>query len=118
MTNTFTWLHLSDLHLTCKKDGEDWTVKSINQDVVIRSLLEAIEKELIKKEQKPNLIFITGDLVHGGKAEEYLVAKEFCERLLKITGLSKQQLFIVPVNRDEIKSIHTKSWYQFNRSFA
>ena len=50
MTNTFTWLHLSDLHLTCKKDGEDWTVKSINQDVVIRSLLEAIEKELIKKE--------------------------------------------------------------------
>ena len=117
MTNTFTWLHLSDLHLTCKNDGKDWTVKSINQDVVIRSLLDAIEKELIKKQQKPNLIFITGDLVHGGKAEEYQVAKEFCDQLLKITELPKQRLLIVPgnhdVNRDEIKPLHTKNWYQF-----
>jgi len=31
MTDTFTWLHSSDLHLTCKKDSEDWTAKSINQ---------------------------------------------------------------------------------------
>jgi len=87
MTKTLTWLHLSDLHLTCKKEAEDWTVNSINQDIVIRSLLEAIEKLLIQKEQKPDLIFITGDLVHGGKKDEYLVAKEFCEQLLQITGL-------------------------------
>ncbi len=80
-------------------------------------MLEAIEKELIKKEQKPSLIFITGDLVHGGQADEYQVAKEFCDQLLKITGLPKDRLFIVPgnhdVNRNDIKPIHTKNWYQF-----
>lgn len=119
MDNKLTWLHLSDLHLTCRKNKDnDWTVKSINQDIVIRSLLEAIDKLLIQKEQKLDLIFITGDLVHGGKAEEYEVAKEFCQQLLKITGLSKQQLFIVAgnhdVNRGEIKPIHSKSFYQFN----
>ena len=38
MKDALTWLHLSDLRLTCKKDDDDWTVKSINQDVVIRSL--------------------------------------------------------------------------------
>ena len=119
MDNKLTWLHLSDLHLTCSKNkNNDWTVKSINQDVVIRSLLEAIDKLLIQKEQKPDLIFITGDLVHGGKTEEYEVAKEFCQQLLKITGLSKKQLFIVAgnhdVNRGEIKPRHSKIFYQFN----
>lgn len=118
MNNKLTWLHLSDLHLTCKSKENDWTVKSINQDIVIRSLLEAIEKLLIQKEQKPDLIFITGDLVHGGKPEEYQVAEEFCRKLLEITGLTKQQLFIVPgnhdVNRVEVKPIHIKNWCNFD----
>ncbi len=63
MTNTLTWLHLSDLHLTYKNDEQDWTTKSINQDTVIHSLLRDIKKLLIDKSQKPDLIFITGDLV-------------------------------------------------------
>ncbi len=44
MTNTFTWLHLSDLHLTCKKDDKDWTVKSINQDVVFGLCWKQLKK--------------------------------------------------------------------------
>ncbi len=63
MNNTLTWLHLSDLHLTCKAVGNNWTVNSINQDIVIHSLLEGIKKLLIQKGQKLDLIFITGDLV-------------------------------------------------------
>ncbi len=118
MTKLLTWLHLSDLHLTCKKDSEDWTIKSINQDIVIRSLLEAIQELLIEKDQKPDLVFITGDLVRGGKPDEYKVATEFCDQLLKITNLSKQQLFIVPgnhdVNRDEINPAHKKRLYLFD----
>ncbi len=90
MTKSLTWLHLSDLHLTCKKDSDDWTVQSINQDTVIDSLLKAIKELLIEEGKKPDLIFITGDLVHGGQHDEYKVATEFCDQLLKITGLSKQ----------------------------
>ena len=120
MSNSLTWLHLSDLHLTAKPKGQDWTVKSINQDSVIDSLLKAIDKLLIQKSIKPDLIFITGDLVYSGKPDEYQVAEEFCEQLLTITGLSKQQLFVVPGNHDvdrtEIKPLHLKSWYQFNDS--
>jgi len=118
MNNTLTWLHLSDLHLTAKPKDQDWTVKSINQDTVIASLLKAIDTLLIQKSIKPDLIFITGDLVYSGKSDEYQVAEEFCNRLLSITGISKQQLFIVPGNHDvdrtEIKPLHLKSWYQFN----
>ncbi|KJV07562.1 metallophosphoesterase [Methylocucumis oryzae] len=120
MNNTLTWLHLSDLHLTAKPKDQDWTVKSINQDTVIRSLLEAIDNLLIKKDIHPDLIFITGDVVFSGKSDEYQVAEEFCKQLLTITGLSKQQLFIVPGNHDvdrtEIKPLHLKSWYQFDTS--
>ncbi|MGZ3752744.1 MAG: metallophosphoesterase family protein, partial [Mucilaginibacter sp.] len=119
MDKKLTWLHLSDLHLTCRKSGNnDWTTESINQDIVIQSLLEAIQNLLIKKGQKLNLIFITGDLVHGGKEEEYEVAGEFCRQLLKITGLSTKQLFIVPgnhdVNREAIKKVHMDGLYKFN----
>lgn len=117
MNNTITWLHLSDFHLTCISKDTDWTKESINQDTVIRSLLDAIDELLIKKDQKPDIIFITGDLTYGGKEEEYQVAEEFCNQLLTITGLKKQNLFIVPgnhdVNRQEVKALHTKSWYQF-----
>ncbi len=81
-------------------------------------MLEAIQELLIEKDQKPDLIFITGDLVHGGKPDEYKVATEFCDQLLKITYLSKQQLFIVPgnhdVNRDEINPAHKKRLYLFD----
>ncbi|WP_019867460.1 metallophosphoesterase [Methylovulum miyakonense] len=100
MSNTLTWLHLSDLHLTALPKAKDWTVQSINQDIVIRSLLDAINKLLIKKGIQPDLIFITGDLAYSGKPDEYQVAEEFCNQLLTITGLSKQQLFIVPGNHD------------------
>jgi predicted phosphodiesterase len=117
MNNTLTWLHLSDLHLTCKSKDKDWTVKSINQDIVIKSLLEAIDDLLIKKGQNPDIIFITGDLVHGGKEDEYQVAEEFCKKLLEITGLNKQSLFIVPgnhdVNREKVTETHIKKWYPF-----
>jgi 3',5'-cyclic AMP phosphodiesterase CpdA len=118
MNNTLTWLHLSDLHLTCKNKDKDWTVKSINQDIVIKSLLEAIDNLLIKKGQNPDIIFITGDLVHGGKEDEYQVAEEFCNQLLDKTGLNKQNLFIVPgnhdVNREKVESLHIKRWYPFD----
>lgn len=117
MNNTLTWLHLSDLHLTCKTDNKDWTTESNNQDTVINSLLTAIQTLLIDKQQKPNIIFITGDLVYSGQTKEYEVAKEFCEQLLTITGLTKQQLFIVAgnhdVNRKEIKPLHIESYYKF-----
>lgn len=119
MDNKLTWLHLSDLHLTCiESKDNDWTIKSINQDMVIKSLLKAINQFLIKKRQKPDLIFITGDLVHGGKEEEYKVAEEFCLQLLEITGLTKQQLFIVPgnhdINREEIPPLHITRLYPFS----
>jgi predicted MPP superfamily phosphohydrolase len=118
MNKTLTWLHLSDLHLTCKGKDTDWTLKSINQDIVIHSLLDAIDKLLIKKGQKPDIIFITGDLTHSAKKDEYEIAEVFCEKLLEITGVDKENLFIIPgnhdVNRQEVKPLHTKSWYQFN----
>jgi predicted phosphodiesterase len=117
MNNTLTWLHISDLHLTCKDKNKDWTTKSINQDIVIRSMLDKIDKLINQNKLQPDLIFITGDLVHGGETDEYQAAEEFCRQLLGISKLTIQQLFIVPGNHDvkrsEISNVHLKRLYNF-----
>ena len=100
------YLHLSDLHLTGGKTGDP--VKSFNQDMVTKSMLDAI-RDL---DHQPDFIIITGDLAQKGSADEYAVAEIFCNELLEAAGLKKDRLFIIPGNHDvdrrEIKKKHIK----------
>ncbi len=84
-------LHLSDLQLRHSLEEGDGSPAL--------SMLDTI-KDLIAQEKTIDLIFITGDLAFSGKPGEYHWAETFCNRLLEVTGLPHQRLFIVPGNHD------------------
>ncbi|MCP4702788.1 MAG: metallophosphoesterase [Gammaproteobacteria bacterium] len=102
------YLHLSDLHLSANL--------GLNQGVVTRSLLDALGKLGINN--KPlDFIVITGDVAFAGNMADYEVAKTFCGDLLKVTGLSRERLYLVPgnhdINRDAVSPVDCMAWKNF-----
>ena len=88
---TLTWLHVSDFHF---KDDD-----SYDRAVVLRSLISAVEKARLKN-LCPDCIFVTGDVAHSGRDQEYVAASAFFNELREVTALDKSRLFIVPGNHD------------------
>lgn len=89
---TCTWLHLSDLHF---RESTSW-----DTDIVLKGLVEDVEERITAEHLQPDLIFVTGDIAHSGRASEYELAGRFFDRLLTATGLGKDCLFLVPGNHD------------------
>jgi len=86
------FLHVSDLHLRPQR------VARYDQDKVLRGLVQHLERD---REAAPlDLVFVTGDLGHGGRPEEYALVIDLLERLLQVTGVPKERLFVVPGNHD------------------
>ncbi|MCA9708215.1 MAG: metallophosphoesterase [Myxococcales bacterium] len=86
------FLHLSDLHLRPDR------VERYDQDRVLRGLLDYLERD---REAFPlDLVFVTGDLAHGGRPEEYALVVDLLERLCTVTGVPVERLFVVPGNHD------------------
>lgn len=86
------FLHFSDVHF---KTG---AAKEYDRSKVLQGLLERLERE---REKSPlDLVFFTGDLAFGGDAKEYAAAVELLRRLLDVTGLDRDRLFVVPGNHD------------------
>lgn len=90
-STTITWLHLSDLHL---RRGREWS-----QDVVLASLLRDIEARY-SVQDKPDLLFVTGDVAFSGKEEEYKLAGDFFRILVNKVGIPAERVFVVPGNHD------------------
>ena len=86
------FLHLSDLHLRPAAG------KKYDQGRVLEGLLALLERE---REAAPlDLIFVTGDLAQSGRAEEYAVVVELLQRLLEVSGVAAERMFVVPGNHD------------------
>jgi len=103
------FLHISDLHLTYQSlTGDDWAVQSINQDVVVHSMLDAIQK-VVDQDKPPDFIILSGDITRSSEREEYDVALAFCNRLLEITGLPASRFYPVPGNHDIDRNVVKKS---------
>lgn len=86
------FLHVSDLHLRPQR------VKRYDQDRVLRGLVDFLEGA---RERFPlDLIFVTGDLAHAGKADEFVLVKELFRRILDVTGVLPSHFFVVPGNHD------------------
>ena len=88
---TVTWLHISDFHIR----GGD----SYERDLVLTALIRSVS-EFYVKGRKPDLIFATGDIAHGGKKGEYDQATVFFDALLDAVKLERRHLFLVPGNHD------------------
>jgi len=90
-TKGLTILHVSDFHFTSNVQYE--------KDIILDGLLKKIS-EMNKGEWHPDLILCTGDVAYSGKSSEYKSAIDFLDKLLKITGVMKRNLFVVPGNHD------------------
>lgn len=92
-------LHLSDFH--CRSTST-W-----DSEPVLRALAESIGAEIGSGRQGPDLVAITGDLAHGGRPEEYRLAREWLKTRLwpALTPegeapLPRDRLLLVPGNHD------------------
>ena len=93
MSNTLTWLHLSDLHM--RRD------ELHNLQVVLRALWHDLPGQVERAGGRLDFIVFTGDIAYSGKDEQYKLAEEhFFNPLLETTDLSPMELFLVPGNHD------------------
>ncbi|HUU95635.1 MAG TPA: metallophosphoesterase [Phycisphaerae bacterium] len=92
-TRSFTWLHLSDLHLA----DNDY-----NQDIVTRALLRDVPDLLANDDLQPDCVFFTGDITKHGTQSEFLKAATFFRDLKKRVQptLKSRAMLIVPGNHD------------------
>lgn len=86
------FLHLSDLHLRPAR------VKRYDQDRVLRGLVEFLRRD--RQDFPLDLIFVTGDLAHGGRADEYTLVTDLLGELLEAAGVPPERAFAVPGNHD------------------
>lgn len=85
-------LHLSDIHFRASKEWD--------AGPVLRSLTRFIGEE-VERGLAPDLVAITGDIAHSGKAEEYALARQWLNALWKkLGGLKRDRLLLVPGNHD------------------
>lgn len=96
ISTEISWLHLSDFHL---RINQKWS-----QDIVLSSLLDDIRTRY-SGQNKPDLVFITGDVAFSGQAEEYLLAEDFINKLKEATSVPAERLFIIPGNHDINRSL-------------
>ena len=86
------FLHLSDLHLRPQR------VKRYDQDRVLRGLVDFLERD---HDRFPlDLVFVTGDLAHSGKPDEFELVVDLFHRILDVTGVPPSHFFVVPGNHD------------------
>jgi formylglycine-generating enzyme required for sulfatase activity/calcineurin-like phosphoesterase family protein/energy-coupling factor transporter ATP-binding protein EcfA2 len=90
--STLSWLHLSDLHF---KAAVQW-----DENIVLRALLVDVREQIKTNGLALAFIVLTGDIAFQSKAEEYRLATQFFDDLLKETGLPKDRLILVPGNHD------------------
>ncbi len=86
----FRWLHLSDFHA-----GKD----QYGQIRLFDSIIGHIRSK-INADERPDIIFITGDIANKGKEEEYeLFCNDFMFPLCDLLG-EATKIFVVPGNHD------------------
>lgn len=84
MNTQFSWLHLSDLHIF---ESTDWNLMRL----AFQELATVIN---------PNFLVVTGDFRHKQKNPDYKNALIFLNDIVRIFGLKKSDVFLVPGNHD------------------
>ncbi|MDC0935217.1 metallophosphoesterase [Pirellulales bacterium] len=88
----FSWLLISDLHLKATRDTWD-------QNVVLREMVRDIERQ-VSSHPKIEFLVVSGDLAHAGNKDEYQLVENFLDALIRVVGLDRTKVFIVPGNHD------------------
>lgn len=92
-TRVVTWLHLSDVHF---QSGQRW-----EQTIVLNALVRDVLIDLRNQQLLPDFVFVTGDVAHGGRPDEYVQAERFFSEVARITCTDPEtSWFVVPGNHD------------------
>lgn len=86
------FLHVSDFHLRPAR------VARYEQDRVLDGLVQFLERD--RAGFPLDLVFVTGDLAFSGRPEEFTLVAELLARVLEVTGVPSEHLFVVPGNHD------------------
>jgi 3',5'-cyclic AMP phosphodiesterase CpdA len=105
------YLHLSDLHFRTSDPG-----RRHDQNSVTDSLLEAIKD--FPDTEPLDFIALTGDIAYSGQREEYELAAEFCDKLLKITRVPRNRLYLVAGNHDQDRKQVSKTLSRLYNRFV
>ena len=92
------WLHISDLHL---RESGGWS-----QDAVLAAMLDNIE-ERVATGTEFDFVLITGDLAYSGKNSEYGLVESFIDDLIRVIGITRDEVFCVAGNHDVDRSVQT-----------
>ncbi len=93
ISNTVTWLHLSDFHF---EGNGNW-----RQRLSLTKLLSDVISKLPAEGLTPDLVFLTGDVANCGKPHEYAQAQEFFHEIQQVLGgPTKANWFLCPGNHD------------------
>ncbi|WCO03169.1 metallophosphoesterase family protein [Psychroserpens ponticola] len=98
-------LHITDLHYTNQIGGRTKQKK----------LLDNFFNDLEKNIDKIDFVIFSGDLVQrGDKIEDFELAKvNFLEKIVAVTKISKENIFICPGNHDIDRSVVSKSLIKY-----
>lgn len=90
------WVHLSDFHT----GKDEFAQREINSHILSEI------GNMIDRAEKPDLIFITGDIANLGKSTEYeIFNNSFLSPLIDLLGLDyMSKIFLVPGNHDVDRS--------------
>ena len=116
-------LHISDLHArSMEVDGLPAWVREERQGQVRREaasrarvLGKAWEENLrtlFPNDERPDLVCFTGDVADWGLVSEYGKATEFVDGLVRLLGIGRSQVYVVPGNHDVQRQISKAEWAQ------
>lgn len=111
MSDSLTWLHISDLHCRPKETG--WDARE-----VLNALRADLEKLASKQRLRPDLIFFTGDAVYGqiqGSSirGQFAAAEEFFEGIRTTCNVKRENVFLVPGNHDVHRGKVSPAWTEW-----
>jgi len=90
-----TILHLTDIHFGREEDN---STEQTERKICLDSLLSELNK--LEASWKPSIICITGDIGWRGCATDYSAARKWLDKLLRICGLTYNELIVCPGNHD------------------
>ncbi|MDQ1353812.1 MAG: hypothetical protein QG657_4119, partial [Acidobacteriota bacterium] len=93
MSGKSVFLHLSDLHF-----GDENETAAARRKNTLAKLLDVLKD--LPAEWKPQSIVISGDIGWSGLKEDYDVAETWLRELLKVLGLSAEDIIPAPGNHD------------------
>jgi predicted phosphodiesterase len=96
MTDSITFIHLSDIHFGQEKQG----FVHINDDVK-QQLIEDVRAVVATlPNRKAAGVLVTGDIAFSGKAAEYKLAGAWLDELTSAAGCDRTAVMMVPGNHD------------------